>query len=61
MVAWSVGDHFGFNFGDLLVYFCVFPCVFSVFHMKINVFPRVYEDLTLRFFGVFGKGDFTSF
>ena len=29
--------------------------------MKIRVFPRVYEDLTLPFFGVFGNGDFTSF
>ena len=54
-------SHFGLNFGDFLVYFSVFSCVFNVFHMKINVFPCVYDDLTLRFFSVFGNGDFTSF
>ena len=43
------------------MYFGVSPCVFNVFHAKINVFPCVYADLTLCFFSVFGNGDFTIF
>ena len=55
---WS---HFGTHFGDFFVYFSVSPCVFNVFHVKIDVFPCVYDDLTLRFFRVFGNCDFTMF
>ena len=43
---WS---HFGTHFCDFLVYFNVSPRVFNAFHMKIDVFPCVYDDLTLHF------------
>ena len=53
--------HFGSHFNDFLMYFGVSPCVFNVFHAKINVFPCVYADLTLCFFSVFGNGGFILF
>ena len=49
---WS---HFGSHFGDFLVYFNVSPCVFNVFHVQIDVFPCVYDDLALRFLRILGE------
>ena len=54
-------DDIGSIFGDFLVHFCVFPCVYYVFRVESDVFPRVYEDSTLRFFRIFWKGQIASF
>ena len=46
-------DDFGSHFGDFLMYFSVSPCVYYVFRAKSDVFPRVCDDLTLRFLYLF--------
>ena len=43
------GTILGAIFEYFWVCFCVFPCVFYSFHVKFNVFQRVFDVLSLSF------------